>query len=120
MPVVDGSTGSAGGASAQGDGAGDGAGKGDGAGVAAGRSVSSTLMAWGLLLPGPGAVTSTDCNSAAAPSRMPPAASTRRGSFGRSLWGTAAGVECCRIPTKPVTPIPAYLSRGLPPTLLLH
>jgi hypothetical protein len=27
---------------------------------------------------------------------------------------------CCRIRTKPITPIPAYLSRGLPPTLLLH
>ena len=65
-------------------------GAGDGAGTPAGRPLS-TLMAWGLLLEGPGTVISTDC-SAAAPSRMPPAASTRRGSFGRSLWVTAAGL----------------------------
>ena len=79
----------------------------------------STVMACGLLLPGPGTVMSTDCN-AAAPSRMPPAASTRRGSFGRSLWVTAEGVGVARLPTEPVTPNPAYLSRGLPPMLDLY
>jgi hypothetical protein len=63
-----------------------------GAGVAAGRLVSA-LMVCGLLLPGPGPTISTDC-SAAAPSRMAPAASTNRASFGRSLWVTAAGVDC--------------------------
>src|SRR5262245_48351334 len=69
---------------------GDAKGAGGGAGgTPAGRPLS-TLMACGLL-DGPGTVISTDC-SAAAPSRMPPAASTRRGSLGRSLWGTAAGL----------------------------
>ena len=79
-PVVVGSAGTAG--EAEGAGA--------GAGTPAGRPLS-TLTACGLVLEGPGTVISTDC-SAAAPSRMPPAASTRRGSFGRSLWGTAAGL----------------------------
>jgi len=49
------------------------------------------LMAWGLLPPGPGPTMSTDW-SAAAPRRIAPAASTKRGSFGRSRWVTAAGV----------------------------
>ena len=79
----------------------------------------STVMACGLLLPGPGTVMSTDCN-AAAPSRMPPAASTRRGSFGLSLWVTAEWVGVARLPTEPVTPNPTYLSRGLPPMLDLY
>ena len=107
-PVVVGSAGTAG--EAEGAGA--------GAGTPAGRPLS-TLTACGLVLEGPGTVISTDC-SAAAPSRMPPAASTRRGSFGRSLWGTAEGVGVAALPIEPVTPNPAYLSRGLPPTLVLH
>jgi hypothetical protein len=94
------------------------AGSSQGLGFAAAGLVS-TVMACGLLLPVPGTVMSTDCN-AAAPSRMPPAASTRRGSFGRSLWVTAEGVGVARLPTEPVTPNPAYLSRGLPPMLDLY
>ena len=86
------SLGSAGATSTAGDGEFQGRGVEAGAGVAAGRLVS-TLMVCGLLLPGPGPTISTDC-SAAAPSRMAPAASTNRASFGRSLWVTAAGVDC--------------------------
>ena len=86
------SLGSAGATSTAGDGEFQGRGVEAGAGVAAGPLVS-TLMVCGLLLPGPGPTISTDC-SAAAPSRMAPAASTNRASFGRSLWVTAAGVDC--------------------------
>jgi hypothetical protein len=116
VPVGNWSLGSAGAASAAGDGFA--AGNGAGAGVAAGP-LASTLMACGLLRPGPGPTMSTDC-SAAAPSRTAPAASTNRGRFGLSFWVTAAGIGVAGLPTRSATPNPTYLSRRLPPTLDLH